>query len=444
MSKLLKWNYVILCICLIFLVSVNTSARRRTTSTSTPTPIPTAASQTNTPVPAPTTPSSGGGLAVPGTIQAENYSSMSGVQTESTTDSGGGTNVGWIDAGDWMDYNVTVASTGTYSIQYRVAALSAAGGLSFLFDGNNLGTTTMPVTGGWQTWTTQNGPTVSLSSGNHTIRLSVTAGGFNLNWFSITSGGSVNTATPTPTSPPAATNTPTPASAGGRTLVWSEEFNGSGRVDTGKWKYMIWPPGYVNNELQAYVDRTDNIRQEGGYLIIQGKNDGYNGYQYTSGRIETNQSWTYGRIEARIQLPAFQGSWPAFWMLGANIGSVGWPACGELDIMEHVNTNSTIVGSIHWNTGSTYSLYNGSTTTSVTSWHTYAVEWDNLGIRWFVDSTNYLTANITNNINDTEEFHRPFYIILNLAIGGDWPGNSIDTNGMNSQPMRVDYVRVYQ
>lgn len=188
---------------------------------------------------------------------------------------------------------------------------------------------------------------------------------------------------------------------------------------------MIWSPGYVNSEMQAYVDRTDNIRQEGGSLVIQGKNDWYNGYEYTSGRIETYASWTYGRIEARIQLPTFQGSWPAFWMLGSNIGSYGWPGCGELDIMEHVNTNSTIVGSIHWDNGG-YSLYNGTTTTNVGGWHVYAVEWDSSSIRWYVDSNNYLTANIAGNINSTEEFHRPFYIILNLAIGGNWPGFSID------------------
>ncbi|MBN1412490.1 MAG: carbohydrate-binding protein [Spirochaetales bacterium] len=221
MKKIVNWKSLLICLFLILLVSVNVTARRRTTSTSTPTPastaatqtntpIPTAATQTNTPIPTPTS-----GVSyrpIPGTIQAEDYDSMSGIQTETTTDTGGGTNVGWIEAGDWMEYNVTVASTATYSVQYRVAALSTTGGLSFLFDGATLGTTTIPVTGGWQTWTTVTGPNVSLSSGNHVIRLSATTAGFNINWFSVTSG-SVNTSTPTPTQAQQSTATPTTAQA---------------------------------------------------------------------------------------------------------------------------------------------------------------------------------------------------------------------------------------
>ncbi len=178
------------------------------TPTVTQTVTPTIA-QTATPTVTPTVPPAG--KAVPGQIEAEAYDAMAGVQTEATTDTGGGTNVGWIDATDWMDYNVAVASTGNYTVEYRVAAMSAAGALDFRFDGVSKVTTTIPVTGGWQTWTTVSS-TVSLTSGSHVIRLSVTTGGFNLNWLRLSTGGTTGTPTPSPTRTPTgvATATATP------------------------------------------------------------------------------------------------------------------------------------------------------------------------------------------------------------------------------------------
>ena len=224
------------------------------------------------------------------------------------------------------------------------------------------------------------------------------------------------------------------------TLVWSDEFNGTS-VNTGNWNIDNGNPG-VNNEKEYY--QSANATVTGGNLVITAKQQSVGGQPYTSAKLETagKFSITYGRIEARIALPMVQGSWPAFWMLGNNINTVGWPGCGEIDIMEHVNTNNTIYGTMHWDGGSGHVQYGSSTTTTPGDFHVYAVEWDASSIRWYVDNTLYVTGNIANNINNTGAFHLPFYLILNLAIGGDFPGQTID-NASLPTTMQVDYVRVY-
>ena len=223
-------------------------------------------------------------------------------------------------------------------------------------------------------------------------------------------------------------------------LVWSDEFNGTS-VDGSKWNIDVGNPG-VNNEKEYY--QASNITETGGNLVITARQQSVGGQPYTSGKMETSGKFsiTYGRIEARIKLPMVTGTWPAFWMLGNNIGSVGWPNCGEIDIMEHVNTTNTILGTMHWNGGSGHVQYGSSTTTTPGDYHIYAVEWDTNSIRWYVDNTLYVTGNIQNNINNTGAFHLPFYIITNLAIGGDLPGNTIDNNSLPTT-MMIDYVRVY-
>lgn len=224
-------------------------------------------------------------------------------------------------------------------------------------------------------------------------------------------------------------------------LIWSDEFNGTG-VDGTKWNIDSGNPG-VNNEKENY--QPANVTETNGNLVITAKNENLGGWPYTSGKLNTSGKFSvqYGRIEARIKLPAFQGSWPAFWMLGTNIGSVGWPNCGEIDIMEQVNTNNTILGTMHWNGGSGHVQYGSSTTATATDYHIYAVEWDNNSIRWYVDNTLYQTGNIQNNINNTGAFHLPFYIILNMAVAGDLPGQTVNTSALPAN-MYVDYVRVYQ
>lgn len=228
------------------------------------------------------------------------------------------------------------------------------------------------------------------------------------------------------------------AAAASYQLVWSDEFDGSS-VNTSKWSFETGPG--VNNEKQYY--QSSNASVSNGNLVITAKKQTVNGWKYTSARMNTAGHFTtqYGRVEARIKLASGQGLWPAFWMLGNNISTVQWPKCGEIDIMEQVNTSSTIYGTIHWDANGHVS-YGGNTSTSITDYHVYAIEWDASSIRWYVDGNQYATANILNNINSTEEFHKPFFIILNMAVGGDFLGQTIDESKLPAS-MYVDYVRVY-
>jgi beta-glucanase (GH16 family) len=260
----------------------------------------------------------------------------------------------------------------------------------------------------------------------------------------VGSGSPADTPVPTGVSTPEPAATPVPGTTtvpGDYALVWSDEFdNGIGSdwvFETGNGS-----GGWGNNELEYY--RRENAYVSNGALVIEAKRESYGGYNYTSARMKTQgrRSWQYGRIEARIRLPLGQGIWPAFWMLGDNISSVNWPACGEIDIMEHINNESTIYGTIHWDADG-YANYGGSTSASVADYHVYAIEWDASAIRWYCDGNQYHEANIANNINSTEEFHRNFFILLNVAVGGNWPGSP---DGSTTFPayMYVDYVRVYQ
>lgn len=226
-------------------------------------------------------------------------------------------------------------------------------------------------------------------------------------------------------------------------LVWSDEFNYSGLPDTTKWGNDV---GYIaNNELQYYTKkRIENSRVTNGNLLIIGKKESFNNFDYTSARLVTDgkKSWTYGKVDARIKLPKGQGMWPAFWMLGQNIHTVGWPKCGEIDIMEHINNEDLLYGTLHWFNGEHVSS-GGNTPCYVTEFHNYSIEWDKEAVRWFLDGKKYWEVNIKDGINSTEEFHKPHYIILNLAIGGDWPKNP-DATTVFPDTMYVDYVRVYQ
>lgn len=226
-------------------------------------------------------------------------------------------------------------------------------------------------------------------------------------------------------------------------LVWQDEFtNGIGPdwvFETG-----TGSGGWGNNELQYY--RSQNASVQNGQLVITARNESFGGMNYTSARMKTQgrKSWKYGKIEARIAMPAFQGVWPAFWMLGDNIGTAGWPACGEIDIEEHVNTENRNYGTIHWSDpNNNHASYGGNTAVTVTGFHTYSIEWTASSIKWFVDGVQYHEANILNGINGTNEFHNNFFIILNMAIGGNWPGFTVNNAALPAN-MYVDYVRVYQ
>lgn len=224
-------------------------------------------------------------------------------------------------------------------------------------------------------------------------------------------------------------------------LQWSDEFDGTA-INTSNWSFETGGGGWGNNEKQYY--QQENASVSNGNLVITARKQSAGGLPYTSARMITKgkREFTYGRIEARIKLPQGQGQWPAFWMLGANISTVPWPKCGEIDIMENTNTSNTVLGTMHWfNTAYTY--YSGNTNTTPTDYHIYSVEWTPSAITWFVDGVPFHTGNIANNINGTEEFHSPFFILLNMAVGGNLPGQTIDESRLPAS-MYVDYVRVYQ
>jgi beta-glucanase (GH16 family) len=223
-------------------------------------------------------------------------------------------------------------------------------------------------------------------------------------------------------------------------LVWSDEFNGSIGPN---WVFETGAGGWGNNELQYY--RRENATIENGALVITAKRENFGGASYTSARMKTQglKTFRFGRIEARMKLPNFMGAWPAFWMLGANLPQVGWPASGEIDIMEHVNAENRVYGTIHWkDANNQYASYGGNTATTVTDWHVYAVEWDTSAIRWYVDGTKYHEVNIANGVNGTDEFQKDFFLLLNFAVGGNWPGFNVDNAALPAK-MYVDYVRVY-
>jgi len=243
--------------------------------------------------------------------------------------------------------------------------------------------------------------------------------------------------------------------------VWNEEFDGES-LDESKWNILRWRPGWVNNELQAYTDRDTNVFIDNGNLVLQGLIEpGYYGTDYTgteynadytSGRINTDDKfqWTYGRFDIRAKLPKGRGSWPAIWMLGENISTVGWPNCGEIDIMEHVGFEDGVIhGSIHTEdyNHSINTQRSGTTfiNTATDSFHTYSLEWSPTYLRYLIDNESFFFVyNDSNGDVAKWPFNEPQYIILNLAIGGDWGGiQGIDPTVF---PMRmlVDYVRVYE
>jgi beta-glucanase (GH16 family) len=223
-------------------------------------------------------------------------------------------------------------------------------------------------------------------------------------------------------------------------LVWSDEFTNSISSD---WVFETGGGGWGNNELEYYLPQNASVQN--GQLVITAKEQSYGGENYTSVRMKTQgkQSWKYGKIEASIAMPSFQGVWPAFWMLGDNISSVGWPACGEIDIMEHVNTGGQINGSCHWSSNGSEADYTAASSTSVTGFHVYSIEWTPTYINWYIDGNQYNQINIANNAGNTGAFQNNFFILLNMAIGGNWPGFSIDNTAFPAN-MYVDYVRVYQ
>lgn len=245
------------------------------------------------------------------------------------------------------------------------------------------------------------------------------------------------------------TQPPPGAPPGFPQLVWADEFNGSS-INTGNWSFDLGNGGWGNNELQNYTNRSVNARIVNGSLVIEARRENLGGSAYTSARMKTQGHQSFGIntwVEARIDAPQGQGIWPAFWMLGNSISSIGWPSCGELDIMEIQGQNTfRNFGTMHWADGNgAHASFGGifnSSNNLAAGFHTYAISRTGTTIRWYVDRVQYFEGNIANGVNSTSEFQGQFFILLNVAVGGNFVG-SPDGSTVFPQQMQVDWVRVW-
>jgi beta-glucanase (GH16 family) len=252
--------------------------------------------------------------------------------------------------------------------------------------------------------------------------------------------------------PPSSSSPITTNSDTSKKLVWADEFDKGTRPDTNKWTYNIGngAGGWGNNEQQYYTNDSTNARIENGKLIIEARKENKGGKFYTSARMLTQgkASWTYGTIEVRAKLPKGMGTWPAIWMLGDNINTVGWPTCGEIDIMEHVGKEQGIINwsahskMLNWPMGTqrTNKFYIDSVSDN---FHSYKLNWTKDYLQFYVDNTLCYTVSNEGKGSDYFPFIANQFLILNLAIGGNMAGSIIDET-MFPIRMEVDYVRVYQ
>ncbi len=228
-----------------------------------------------------------------------------------------------------------------------------------------------------------------------------------------------------------------------RKLIWSDEFDVNGSPNTSKWGYDLGTGnGFGNNELEYYTNRPENVIIDNGILKIKAIKEEYQGSHYTSSRMLTKGkfSFKYGRAEVRAKLPVGGGTWPAFWMLGDNIDTAGWPLCGEIDILESVgNSPNVIHSSLHspGRSGNTPDTATTTNPTAYTEFHIYAAEWNAENIKFYVDDKLFYTYKNS----ATTPFNEKFFIILNLAMGGNF-GGTVDPN-FTSATYEIDYVRVY-
>jgi len=241
----------------------------------------------------------------------------------------------------------------------------------------------------------------------------------------------------------------TPNSYANYSLVWSDEFNGTSLSSDWTFDIGTGSGGWGNNELQYYTNQNHTLN--GGYLEITAKNQAFNSQLYTSTRMKTQgiKSWKYGRIDIRAAIPYGQGIWPALWMLGDNITTTGWPSCGEIDVMELIGGDGardrTVYGTAHWSDNGAHAQYGNTTVLSsgkyADEFHVFSIIWTQNSITWLRDDVAYNTLDIAP--ANLSEFKEKFFLIFNVAVGGNWPGNP-DATTIYPQTMYVDYVRVFQ
>ena len=267
-------------------------------------------------------------------------------------------------------------------------------------------------------------------------------------------------------------NNPTQSYSFNNELVWSDEFEQDGPVLQDKWNVETIPPNngsWWNGELQFYTDKEDNISVEEGLLKITAKYESYEGKNYTSARINTQDKFefTYGRVEMRAKLPNWEGMWPAFWLLGANIDEIGWPNCGELDILEHGDyvkdstsndpglissavhygpqdysrQTTNVPGKIFFDTGQERFIRSEKIIEKpFEEYHTYSMQWAPDKIQFFIDEEMHLEFPMQ---SQHSPFDKPFFLLLNLAVGGHWTDGYV-ASGFTEVTYEIDYVRVYQ
>ena len=267
-------------------------------------------------------------------------------------------------------------------------------------------------------------------------------------------------------------NNPTQSYSFNNELVWSDEFDQDGTVSQDKWNVETIPPNngsWWNGELQFYTDKEDNIRVEEGLLKITAKYESFEGKNYTSARINTQDKFefTYGRVEMRAKLPNWEGMWPAFWLLGANIDEIGWPNCGELDILEHGDyvkdstsndpglissavhygpqdysrQTTNVPGKIFFDTGQERFIRSEKIIEKpFEEYHTYSMQWAPDKIQFFIDDEMHLEFPMQ---SQHSPFDKPFFLLLNLAVGGHWTDGYV-ASGFTEATYEIDYVRVYQ
>lgn len=260
-----------------------------------------------------------------------------------------------------------------------------------------------------------------------------------------------SSSTPTATSSEQSSEPPI-SSSSESPYFWNDDFDGA-TIDTSKWSFETGATGWGNNEWQYYTARPENAYIQNGTLHIRANKESYEGATYTSARLITKGkfSFTYGTIEARIALPLGKGIWPAFWMLGENIDDVSWPACGEIDIIEAVNDENIVYGTNHWAYEGQHAEYGNKTSDyygtsialDITQFHTYKLTWDEKTITMYVDDFKYHEISIENSAGGTDAFHKPFFLLLNIAVAGNWPGFEVDDTQFPNE-MLVDYIRVYK
>jgi beta-glucanase (GH16 family) len=243
----------------------------------------------------------------------------------------------------------------------------------------------------------------------------------------------------------------TPTSYSGKTLVWMEEFDVS-NLNLSHWNQEIGngSGGWGNNELQYYTNNKKNTFISDGNLIIEARKDAIDGFNYSSGRMTTKskKEFTFGRIDIRAKLPKGKGIWPALWMLGANINSAGWPSCGEIDIMELIGSEPNKVhGTLHWRGINGHSFKGGSSTLPIgdfsQEFHVFSLIWEKDKIQWLLDDKVFYTMQKSDFGTANYPFNAPQFFILNLAVGGNWPGQP-DASTVFPQRLIVDYIRVFQ